>query len=72
MPRCFGDGKCIIKGTHGYYKPFRCSYNCKLISCYSCRNSRVPQWVLNEIGICSNCLKIRRNETIMNKLFQKN
>lgn len=72
---CFGDGRCIKKNSQsqyygGFYKPFKCSYNCKLVKCYSCGNNPMPKWMLVERGgKCSGCLKIHHNTKMMQKVF---
>ena len=73
---CFGDGKCIKKSNNssyfgGYYKPFKCPYNCKLVKCYFCKTTQMPKWILlNNGGKCSQCLKLQHNEKIMNNIFK--
>ena len=73
---CFGDGKCIKRNINnqyygGYYKPFKCPYNCKLVKCYSCKTTQMPKWILiNNAGKCSECLKKRHNSIMMQKLFK--
>ena len=70
MPRCFGNGNCIKKRTNGYYKPFKCPYNCKLVACYNCKNVTAPLWLLQQgAGSCSECLKLKFNDKMMQKLF---
>ena len=74
MPKCFGDGRCIITGGYGYhngyYKPYRCRYNCKLIKCLNCHQPSAPLWILEKnAGKCDKCLKLNHNEYIMKKIF---
>ncbi|XWV25904.1 hypothetical protein QJ857_gp1177 [Tupanvirus soda lake] len=71
MTNCFGNGKCIKKRQNGYYKPFKCPYNCKLVACYHCKKSMIPLWILEHgAGFCSECLRIRHNERMMQKVFK--
>ncbi len=74
--KCYGNGQCIKKrnnncsGTKDYYKPYKCSYGCKLVMCNYCKKSMHPLWVLEKgAGRCSECLRIRYNEMQMHKLF---
>lgn len=72
---CFGDGRCIRRNANsqyygGFYKPFKCPHNCKLVKCYSCNITQMPKWMLvNNAGKCAECLKIRHNAKMMQKLF---
>lgn len=71
MARCFGNGKCIKKRDHGYYKPFKCPYNCKLVPCFFCKKNPMPLWMLEDNGgRCPHCVRIRHNEVMMQKVFQ--
>ncbi|BCS83373.1 hypothetical protein QLL95_gp0750 [Cotonvirus japonicus] len=74
MVRCFGEGYCIKpKADYGYYKPYKCEYNCKLVACCSCQQKYMPQWILDKKhGICDDCRRVRHNESMMAKLFRKN
>lgn len=73
MVRCFGNGKCIHKRKYGYYKPYKCAYNCKLLACFYCKKVFLPQWILeNNNGRCHTCVKIRHNERMMEKVFKNN
>ena len=72
---CFGDGRCIKRNPHsqyygGFYKPFKCPYNCKLVKCRMCGMTQMPKWMLiDNGGKCANCLKIRHNTIMMQKVF---
>ncbi len=76
MSKCFGNGKCIMKrkyGYHGYYKPYKCSYNCKLVPCYYCKKTMMPKYFLEDNnGYCTECMRIKYNGKIMDKLFKIN
>lgn len=69
MHNCYGDGHCIKWRSNGYFKPFKCPYNCKLVFCQQCRITKMPQYILEKKGWCEDCQKIRYNEKIMNKVF---
>lgn len=70
MKQCFGEGKCIKKREYGYYRPFKCPYNCKVKLCPTCNKHHEPQWILeNNSGQCAHCLRIKHNERMMSKVF---
>ncbi len=70
MTKCFGEGKCIQKREYGYYKPFKCPFNCKIKLCPTCNNHHEPEWQLEKNdGKCRECLRVKYNELMMSKVF---
>jgi len=68
--KCYGNGKCIKKRSYGYYKPYKCEYYCKLVSCQFCNKHKHPQWLIEKnYGHCPECLRIYHNEKYMQKIF---
>lgn len=58
------------RGPCGFYKPFKCKFNCKLVKCFHCEKTYYPFWILQKHnGYCPECLRLKHNSSIMDKIF---